>query len=71
MRRPGSPTPCTARCTTSSCAGRVAERASQVARDYSWDRTALETLAVYRRAAASPAHESAAEPGGRPALAES
>lgn len=50
---------------------RVAERASQVAREYSWDRTALETLAVYRRAAASPARESADEPGGQPALAES
>ena len=48
---------------------RVAERASHVARDFSWDRTALATLEVYRRVAAgSPAAAGAAT--ARAALAQ-
>ncbi|HVQ24093.1 MAG TPA: hypothetical protein VMV01_02900, partial [Planctomycetota bacterium] len=49
---------------------RVLERAPQVAREYSWDRTALETLAVYRRVAAgAPAPIDQAAGVGQPALA--
>jgi glycosyltransferase involved in cell wall biosynthesis len=49
---------------------RVLERAPQVAREYSWDRTALETLAVYRRVAAgAPAPIDQAAELGEPALA--
>ena len=48
---------------------RVAERAPHVARDFSWDRTALATLEVYRRVAAgSPAAAGAAT--ARAALAQ-
>jgi hypothetical protein len=51
--RPTSwPTPCHRALHDDALRRRVAERAPQVAQDYSWDRTARATLEVYRRVAA-------------------